>query len=489
MSPAGAATVSGGRYQLDHRLVSGPSADLWRATDLELSRVVAVKMLRPKSARDAAALDRFRASACCTASLAHEGIVRVFDYGEPGSPEGTGRPFLVMEFVDGPSLADRLAGGPVGAALAMDVVAQAAAALDVAHRAGRAHGDIGPQSILLSREGRVKLIGFGAAPRAGGDPGGAAGDLHALGVVAYLCLTGSKPPGDAAAPALPGQIPAPVAVFVRQLTAREPAARIVAAEVARRAAWLRDQLTPASPAAPAGRDVAAVSRAAQPAQLAAADTSLTATMPNTPGSRRRPAATRQRGLFAMPTFAVAALALAAAMLLGVLKPHGGAPQAGGTTKITTVRVAAAGLIGRPVQVVRARLERLGLVVQVRWRPSDRVSRHMVLSVRPAGRVPAHSLITLTGSTRPPGATATVPAAAQAGSPARHRRLSRPAPHGSGGQPPHPAPGPASSPVPSQTPSPSPSPSGGSPPATSPPPSSSPAPSSSPPASGSPSPPA
>jgi len=480
MSPVSAVTSVGGRYRLDHRVARGRSADVWRATDLELSRPVAVKLPHARFGSDAEAIARFRVSARRAASLVHEGIVRVFDYGEPGSPDAGGRPFLVMELVDGPSLADLLAGGPVGAARAMGVIAQVAAALDVAHRAGLVHGDIGPHNILLSRDGSVKLTGFGAARVAGPGSRSAAGDLYALGVVAHLCLTGSRPPGDAAVPSLPGQIPAPVAEFVSQLTAPELAGRpATAAEAGRRAAQLRDQLAPASPAGPR---VAPVSRPARLARPAAAGTLLAATMPDTPGRRRRPAAASRHGRVAMRAFAVIAITLMAAALLGVLNPHGSAPQASDTTKIATVSVRAADLIGRPVQVVRLRLERLGLVVRLRWQPSTRVSPDKVLSLRPAGLLPAHSLITLIGSIRPSAAASTGPGTARASKPARHRRLPRATPRRPGKQPPRPAPStsPASSPAPSPTPSISPSPTGDPPPATSPP--------ASPPPSGSPPPP-
>lgn len=485
MSLASAAVSVGGRYRLDHHVATGPSADVWRATDLELSRPVAVKLLHSQFGRESGALDRFRASARCAASLVHQGIARVFDYDEPDSADAAGRPFLVMEFVDGPPLADLLASGPVGAAQTLDVIAQAAAALDVAHRAGCVHGDLGPRNILLRRDGTAKLIVFGAGHGAAGKQGTAAGDLYALGAVAYRCLTGSKAPADAAVPVLPEQTPASVAAFVSQLLAREPA---TAAEVGRRAARLRDRLTPAGRVS---RGLAAVSRARRPATPAATGMPPTATMPDIPAPRGRPAKTRRRGRFAVPALAVVALTLAAMLLLGVFRPGGTAPDAAGTTKITTVRVNAARLTGQPVNVARRHLKRLGLMVRVRWQPSDRVSPGKVLSVRPAGRVPAHSRIILTGSIRPSGATSAPPAAPQASRPAQHRGPPRTAPRRPGTQPPHPAPStaPASSPAPSASPSPSSDPPATSPPPhTSPPPSSSPAPSSGPPLSSSPPPP-
>ena len=101
------------------------------ASDLVLDRPVAVKLLRPEYAGHPETLERFRAEAKHAGSLTHPCIARVYDYGNAGP---SAPPYLVMEYVNGPSLADMLAVDPVNPVLALDVVAQAAAGLDAARR-------------------------------------------------------------------------------------------------------------------------------------------------------------------------------------------------------------------------------------------------------------------------------------------------------------------------------------------------------------------
>jgi serine/threonine-protein kinase len=230
-----------GRYRLDDRVGAGGTGEVWRATDLALNRRVAVKLLRPGYAGHGKSLARLRATARHAASVSHPGIIRVYDYCETGSQSP---PYLVMELVDGPSLAALLARGPLEPVRAMDLVAQAARALQATHAAGLVHGDLTPASLLVSRSsGQLKIIDFGMA----GANGAPAADLYALGDVAFQCLTGRgtlarEPPAvppaqpDRALPPLPASVPAPIAALVADLTARDPAARPgSAAEIARRA--------------------------------------------------------------------------------------------------------------------------------------------------------------------------------------------------------------------------------------------------------------
>jgi tRNA A-37 threonylcarbamoyl transferase component Bud32 len=269
-----ASVVLAGRYRLQSRIAAGGMGEVWRGVDLVLDRPVAVKLLRDEYVQHPETLARFRAEARHAAAVPHRGIAQVYDYDEagPGQP-----PFLVMELVDGPSLTQVLARGPLDPARAMDVVAQAAAGLGAAHAAGLVHRDIKPGNLLICPDGTVKITDFGIAYAAGsapltrtgaligtpaylapervtGGPAGPASDLYSLGIVAYECLAGAPPfagtPMEVALahqhqspPALPGSVPLPVAALVAELTARDPALRPGSAdEVAARAGRLRDAL-------------------------------------------------------------------------------------------------------------------------------------------------------------------------------------------------------------------------------------------------------
>jgi eukaryotic-like serine/threonine-protein kinase len=261
-----------GRYRLDAPIAAGGMGEVWRATDLVLDRPVAVKLLRPGFAGPEEDLARFRAEARHTGLLSHPGIAKVYDYRD-GDP-----PYLVMELVDGPSLARLLDDGPVAPALTMSLIAQAARALQAAHAAGLVHRDIKPGNMLVSRGRYVKITDFGIAyavgstpltrpgvlmgtpaylapERAAGMPATPAADLYALGIVAYQCLTGRVPFGgeplavalahrEQPLPPLPASVPADVAALVADLTAKDPSARPASAgEVAERAEHLRGVLT------------------------------------------------------------------------------------------------------------------------------------------------------------------------------------------------------------------------------------------------------
>jgi len=241
-----------GRYRLDEPIAAGAVGQVWRGLDAVLERPVAVKLLRAEYAQHADILTRFRAEARHAGSLSHPGIAQVYDYGEADPPYP---PFLVLELVDGPSLAGLLADGPLDPARVMDVVAQAAAGLDAAHRAGLVHRDIKPANLLAGRGGLVKITDFGIAhaawsapltrtgtligtpaylapERVAGAAATPAGDLYSLGVVAYECLTGAQPFSgipvevalahrDRPLPPLPAAVPSEVAALVTELTAKD----------------------------------------------------------------------------------------------------------------------------------------------------------------------------------------------------------------------------------------------------------------------------
>ena len=180
-----------GRYRLDERIAAGGVGEVWRGHDAVLDRAVAIKLLRPEYAQHSETLARFRAEAHHAAVVAHPGIAQVYDYGEDGQP------FLIMELVNGPSLAAVLADGPLNAGRAMDIVAQTATALAAAHSAGLVHRDIKPANLLIGPGGQVKITDFGIANAAGSAPLTRTGAL--VGTPAYLAP--ERVAGESATPA------------------------------------------------------------------------------------------------------------------------------------------------------------------------------------------------------------------------------------------------------------------------------------------------
>jgi serine/threonine-protein kinase len=312
------------RYRLDDRIAVGGMGEVWRGTDLALARSVAIKLLRPEYVQDEECLARFRAEGRHTASLSDPNIAKVYDFFEPAPPEPG---FLVLELVDGQSLARLLDAGPLDPARAVGIIAQAAAGLQAAHAAGVVHRDIKPGNLLVNGDDQVKITDFGVAQLAGaarvtrtgalvGTPaymaperaaGGiatSAGDLYSLGIVAYHCLTGRVPfDGEPLAvafahlhrdmPPLPPSVPTGIAALVTDLTAKDPSAR-----------------------PPSAKDVAA--RAEQ----------LHSLPPRPPGGGARP---RWRRLSLTGIPARAALVIAALVLASLgwaLATHGSAPAHG-----------------------------------------------------------------------------------------------------------------------------------------------------------------
>ncbi|HET9893834.1 MAG TPA: serine/threonine-protein kinase [Streptosporangiaceae bacterium] len=263
-------TLLAGRYQLENCLAIGGMGEVWRGWDQTLARPVAVKLMRDCYSQDPRSAARLRAEARCAGRLTHRGVVRVYDYGEDR------RPFLVMELVEGLSLAQVLPGGPLEPHRALDLVAQVCWALDAAHSAGIVHGDIKPGNLLIGRDGDVKLTDFGVAcpaddpagcvevvvgtaayvapERMTGQPATVAADLYSVGIVLFECLTATRPFSGTTVevalahqlqelPALPAAIPAGIAALLGALTAKDPGHRPRSAAAAGvQAAFLRDQL-------------------------------------------------------------------------------------------------------------------------------------------------------------------------------------------------------------------------------------------------------
>src|SRR6478609_9397032 len=151
--------VLGGRYRLLAPVGTGASATVFMADDVQLQRRVAVKILHPTLAEDAAFLKRFRAEAQAAAALSHPNIMAVFDWGEDAET-----PYLVTEYLAGGSLRSMLDRGRLlSPSQALLVGLEATRGLDYAHRRGFVHRDIKPANLLFGRDRRLRIADFGLA--------------------------------------------------------------------------------------------------------------------------------------------------------------------------------------------------------------------------------------------------------------------------------------------------------------------------------------
>ena len=202
------------RYEIHRRLARGGMAQVYLARDRSLDRPVAVKELVPEFAADPSFVERFRREAQAAANLSHPNIVGVYDW---GAQDGTY--FIVMEYIDGPSLSRVLrADGPLHPRRAAEIASEVAAGLGFAHSRGVVHRDVKPGNVLLTRTGQAKVTDFGIAralsspdedltqagsvmgtatyfspEQAQGLPVDPRSDLYSLGVVLYELVTGRPP--------------------------------------------------------------------------------------------------------------------------------------------------------------------------------------------------------------------------------------------------------------------------------------------------------
>jgi serine/threonine-protein kinase len=357
-----------GRYRLTGRIAAGGMGEVWRGEDELLNRAVAVKLLPTGRAGDEAFLARFRAEARYAASLSHPGIARVYDYGESSEFGGA---YLIMELVTGEPLSAILArAGRLSPDATLDIISQAARALDAAHQAGIVHRDIKPGNLLVAAGGTTKITDFGIATavraaqashltetgmvmgtamyvspeQATGAPVTDASDTYSLGVVAYECLAG-HPPFTAReplaiafahkhepVPALPPDVPYPVSDLVYHMLAKTPQQRPASVRVvADRADMLRDSLALGDSAGPA--DHLGVTRAdLLPAAVTDSLLSTADLDPERPGGGGSSRAARRHRLVAVSGTAIlCALAVAAGLYLSghIHGPAGG--NAGSST--------------------------------------------------------------------------------------------------------------------------------------------------------------
>src|SRR5262245_54313306 len=154
------------RYAVTDLLAHGGMGEVYGATDQRLGRTVAVKLLAERHARNEEFRARFLREAQTAASLTGEPFVAaIYDVGETAD----GLPFIVMEYVPGGTVADRLGPGPVPQAQALTWLGQAAHGLDAAHARGIVHRDVKPGNLLIAEDGTIRVSDFGIARAAGDD--------------------------------------------------------------------------------------------------------------------------------------------------------------------------------------------------------------------------------------------------------------------------------------------------------------------------------
>jgi serine/threonine protein kinase len=377
-------------------------SEVWRAHDNTLDRTVALKLLSPT-----ADLARFRREAQALAALAHENIVRVYDYGEDEAG-----PFMALEWLPGGTLEDRLARGPLEADETRRVAAGIASGLAHLHDRGLVHRDLKPANVLFDEEGRPKVGDFGLArsvagagtlteagtvlgtaayispEQAAGEPAGAASDVYAFGVILFRMLTG----------ALPFTADSALALVNMHRNAPAPAVETLSPDAPADLAALTAATLRKDPAQrpPDGAALLAALGGAPTAYADAADTHATQVLP-APAARPASAGSGRRRT-AAAIAAVVLLAAGGVLAWAVTRPSGtSAPTLSNSTSAIHTRSTHAGTT-QSTQATTA--------------PATSAPASTTHSTSAATTTAAHTTHTThTTTTAPPTTTATVPTTA------------------------------------------------------------------------------
>ena len=408
-------TVFNGRYELHRRLARGGMADVFLARDQLLDRPVAVKVLFPEFATDPSFVERFRREAQSAANLNHPNIVSVYDWGQE-----QGTYFIVMEYIDGRSLADILrTEGPLHPQRAAEVASDIAAALGFAHRNGVVHRDVKPGNVLISPTGQVKVADFGIARALGADPesnltqaGSVMGtatyfapeqaqglpldprsDLYSLGVVLYEVVTG-RPPFSGESPVaiaykhvqeqpapprhVNTNVPAPLEAIILKLLSKNPGARYPSSEDLR--ADLR-RFREGQPVLAAGAvsGAAAVANATQAVAATQAVRQYEGTRA-VPAEEYPPTYVEPRRSGAFLVVLILLLLVLAGLLFALAKVLTG--DSGGAKQID-ITVPVGGVVGKPEAEATKTLNTAGFDVTSTQEANDIVPEGIVVSVDPA----------------------------------------------------------------------------------------------------------
>jgi eukaryotic-like serine/threonine-protein kinase len=411
------AQVFNDRYELVSHVARGGMAQVYLARDLLLDRPVALKVLFPELSVDQAFVTRFRREAQAAANLSHPNIVSIYDWGE-----GERTYFIVMEYIDGRTLAQLIRQGPLDAEQAASIAADVAGALAFAHRHGVIHRDIKPGNVLIDKSGQVKVADFGIARAAGGgaqegltqtgavmgtatyfSPEQAQGqkvdvrsDIYSLGIVLYEMVTGRIPfEGDNPVaiaykhvredPVAPTQmnraVPPALEAIILQAMAKDPALRYQSAEDLRAdlLRYVRGNPVLADPPAPT---------------TVMAATRVPSALPPTAAEELEETKGRHTGVYIGVLLAMLVLLAGLLVLLG--------RQLGLFGKSSTKPVTIpADIIGEDTATAKTELQSLGLKVQVQQQTSDTTQGKVIDSQpKPGTTVKTKSTVTLIASAGP-----------------------------------------------------------------------------------------